>query len=397
MSSPRPMTPEQRLLLEIVSPWPAPGPSPESVARSLRWEDVLRLAELHDVVGQLAASPLAQTAAGELPPDGNERLASWRRWAFVSDQRAVAVLAELISRTRAAGIPFILLKGLGLAERLYKDPSERISKDVDLLVRKDAIAAVDRILGSMGFWPFRREFFLANHYHIPYIAHDVNIRIRVELHWEVTPRASLVQFRVDRWWQEARITRLRSGEVLVPPPAEELAHVAWHAFTKGAPKLRDLLDVARLWHDLPAHLSWEHVIARAEAARASLFLEQAMRLCSLFWSHERGLWPSGLPAVDRAVGRRIGQRFFQPGAILNSQTDTWWPYGQIAYWALLPMREAGFTRLFLEAVEEQRKGALLNDELFPPRAAARAALEIGIALMSCFVPFCTSRTLRSDG
>ena len=394
---PRALTAEQRLLLQTVSPWPTPPPPTPAEAWSLRWEDLLRLAEQHEVVGQFAASPLALAAADQLPPEASERLANWRRWAYVCDQKAVSLLEDLISQTNAAGIPFILLKGLGLAERFYRDPSERISKDLDLLVREESLAAMDRILASMGFSPYRTDFFVAHHYHIPYVARDINTRIRVELHWEVTPRASLVQFRVDRWWHEARITRLRSGEVLVPPPAEELAHVAWHAFTKGAPKLRDLLDVARLWHDLPAHLSWEHVIARAEAARASLFLEQAMRLCSLFWSHERGLWPSGLPAVDRAVGRRIGQRFFQPGAILNSQTDTWWPYGQIAYWALLPMREAGFTRLFLEAVEEQRKGALLNDELFPPRAAARAALEIGIALMSCLVPFCTSRTLRSDG
>lgn len=358
----------------------------QPVTRPLRWEDVLCLAERHGVASQLAASPVAQTAAELLPPDARERLTNWRRWAVLSDQKAVALLEELNSRTGAAGVPFILLKGLGLAERLYEDPRARIGKDLDLLVREKSIPAVDRILASMGFWPFRAEFFLEHHYHIPYIARDVNTRIRIELHWEVTPRSSLVQFGVDRWWQAARTRRLRCGEVLLPPPAEELAHLAWHAFTSGVPKLRDLVDVAKLWFNLEAETSWETVIARAEAARARHFLEEALRLCRLLWSDGEGRWPIGESAVARTVGRRIGQEFFQPSTILSSKSDPWWPYGQIAYWSLLPVRQASLLRLFREAIDEQRKGALLRDEAFPPSASAKAAAELGLALLLCLLP-----------
>jgi len=88
----------------------------------------------------------------------------------------------------ANGIQVIALKGIYLAENLYKDIALRQFSDIDLLVKEeDGLKCID-ILSTMGFKPFQTNMsgFIETHTEIvhysPMLLNDVSVEIHIKLH-----------------------------------------------------------------------------------------------------------------------------------------------------------------------------------------------------------------------
>ena len=62
-------------------------------------------------------------------------------------------LAEALGAFRDAGIPTIVLKGAYVAEAVYKNIALRPMSDVDILVKKKDLPAVEKILLKLGYDP----------------------------------------------------------------------------------------------------------------------------------------------------------------------------------------------------------------------------------------------------
>jgi hypothetical protein len=60
-------------------------------------------------------------------------------------------LDEIARTLRARAVPFVVLKGAEFADRLYPDPALRGFTDIDLMVRRDALAAVGEALQSLEY------------------------------------------------------------------------------------------------------------------------------------------------------------------------------------------------------------------------------------------------------
>ena len=71
------------------------------------------------------------------------------RWA--AQERLVREVMQLSSLLTAAGHEVMLLKGPYLAERFYGGIDQREFYDLDILIRREELAAVERLLRSRGY------------------------------------------------------------------------------------------------------------------------------------------------------------------------------------------------------------------------------------------------------
>lgn len=118
-----------------------------ALARVADWPAVARLARRHRV------GPLVHRAARAV----EGVVAAEPVLAPLRDRTIRSGLGQLAGLTRAsgclddAGIPFLVLKGLPLAARLYGTPLARECYDIDLLVPPDAVRDAERALTRAGW------------------------------------------------------------------------------------------------------------------------------------------------------------------------------------------------------------------------------------------------------
>ena len=391
-----PLEPSERLILIAASP----RPDPEALGRTMhqveRWENLMTLAARHGVAGLVAGLVARSGGARALQRPVQERLARVRRAAFLIDHRQVSTLGEVRWRFERAGVPFLLLKGLGLAERFYAEPEDRMGRDLDILVREQHLEAAGGALEAMGLRSFRAEHYRKWHFHIPYVPGDDSHGIPVDLHWELTPAASPVQFQAREWWDSARRIELRCGPVHLPPATDELVHVAWHAFSGGSPQIRALRDVACLWATTRSPEERSATWARAQETRAGSFLHAALRLAGAFWGDAAGTPPDSR-AGPSAPRRWSARKFLDGGAVVRRYADQWYPYGKIVYWSLLEGRGVGIPFLLQDTLRDERNAAWLRGQQFGVFHSLRTWIEVLTALAVAVGPAAAGRAVRSSG
>ncbi len=187
------------------------------------------------------AQLLERAAAASCLPDS-------ARWAGYTAQFA----AHLIQTLGDAGIEARVIKGQFLGQALYGDLRLRDSRDIDLVVRPDAVAAAVRVLVDMGYAPeiaiewFSDQRFLRNN-------REATLRgmggaFEIDLHWELgyawTPRLLSAKELIER----TPIPVLVVGNVSVPwfdGPTLFLLQAS-NIINTQAVELKAFVDLARI-------------------------------------------------------------------------------------------------------------------------------------------------------
>ena len=107
------------------------------------------LSEEHYVSPFVAAE--IRRIAIELPEVIEAQLEKIERESAISAFLWYAELRGLLRAFAEAGIPLLPLKGPFLAQRIYGSESLRMSRDLDLLVRKQDIPGAEALMLSLGF------------------------------------------------------------------------------------------------------------------------------------------------------------------------------------------------------------------------------------------------------
>lgn len=183
-------------------------------------------------------------------------------------ERARAILAGLAT----AGLPTIVLKGVPLVLRYYRDPGLRPMADVDVLVRCGDVAPALEVLGRLGFRPSR-----------PVTSGFVTVKHAVacagpggtcDLHWRVfeepcPPAAD------EELWAAARPLLVAGAASLALDPADELLHVCVHgAKWSPTPPIRWVADAMLILRSAP--IDWARVVAQARRRRFVLRIRGAL-------------------------------------------------------------------------------------------------------------------------
>jgi hypothetical protein len=113
------------------------------------WRQVLDLAEAHRL-GPLLYDTVRQTGM-DVPPPIHHRLREIYYQVAASNSLRLAELEPILDSLSAAGIPVLLLKGAALATTVYGNPALRPMGDLDLLVRREVVQEVPRVLEPLGY------------------------------------------------------------------------------------------------------------------------------------------------------------------------------------------------------------------------------------------------------
>lgn len=270
MSRSPPDADARRLLLAALDPdgdeFARLGPVIEP---DLPWDWLFERARAHRVLALFAGRLSQYSYRDKLPEDVQERLERVRCEVRRKTAAAILTLKEVAEICNRLSIPFIVLKGSYLAEKVYGDPHLRVFNDVDVLVpagrvdelgnellgrefffyvppliQKHARRSLrEKLRGSQVVVPAdeARRLLRIHHHHFAFGPRDTDPRIPVEVHWHIAP-PRLAAFPAERLWTHVTDTVLCGVHVKTLDPEATLLHAAVHA-TQSPPLAYRLLPL----------------------------------------------------------------------------------------------------------------------------------------------------------
>lgn len=214
------------------------------------WQAVAALSEYHRVgpllLNGLGAREDLLERSGIAP-----RLRRRRNRIVRRNLRQLALLKQAAWRLSANGVPFLVLKGMPLHQRLYGSPMPRGMKDIDLLVPANMLPCAERALGECGLRrsaPGFKETPMRTRLYRMFLK-DCSLTgsgpgRQVELHWRLTKNPFLLP---------ARFEELYAGSVLVPVgdsafrtlgDDDQLLYLATHGQGHQWRRIKWLCDIA---------------------------------------------------------------------------------------------------------------------------------------------------------
>jgi len=170
----------------------------------------------------------------------------------ISQLQHVRIFMEVSELLRQNGISFISLKGPLLSCRIYKDPTIRISHDIDLLIDAEMIGRVIKLLynadyqfSSGEFWPetkSHQKIFIKKVHHLSFF--NTATKSCVEIHW-VLMHELPVSLRKQKEIILKNIKEVEfSGKTFSVLGAElELIYLMIHGARHGWQRLKWLIDI----------------------------------------------------------------------------------------------------------------------------------------------------------
>lgn len=155
------------------------------VARALEGVDADRLVWNLARHGLSAYVVRAMDAEGvTLAPRAQAQLVRDARGSIALTMKRRRSLNAVLDALAAAGITPVLLKGVGLAARIYGDPLVRPCSDVDVLVARDELDAVRRAVTGLGLTE-QKDSSLGDvfdeHHHLSFSAKDTLVEVHFRL------------------------------------------------------------------------------------------------------------------------------------------------------------------------------------------------------------------------
>jgi len=263
------VTPTARNLLDFLGADGASGTAAHVKALSLpAWDEVIALALSHGVAPLLHRSLQAGGGLAALPESMRTRLAEERRATAFANLRRCAAFRDIAHAFAEGNIPLMALKGLHLAERVYRDISLRPMDDVDILVPRAELGNAVAMLQRMGYGP--EEDMSGAAVARLETSHAIALEHRglgtmIELHWALGERGYGYESPVEEIWRAATPGTLADADVQLMSPEFLLLHVCAHlacnhTFLLG---LRALCDIAEIVRACPA-LDWPLVIDQGQ-------------------------------------------------------------------------------------------------------------------------------------
>jgi hypothetical protein len=284
----------------------ADGPNGERTVRlaqtGLDWEALAEAAEYHGLAPILHRA--VNDACPELVP---EKIASRLRDCYRDSARRNLIfsgdLLSLLDAFEVEGIAVMPLKGPVLAEALYLDPVLRPFSDLDILVRKQDVAAALQLLAREGYRLGAHLARLPVHILLR-LEFEVLLRRErmapVDLQWEIGVADYPFCYAMEFLWRSQRKGTILGREVASLSPESLMLFLCVHGAKHVWSRLQWLGDVARLARMQP---DWAGTMALATEAGC-----ERPVLLGLLLAHELIEAPVPDAILERARGVQTVQR-----------------------------------------------------------------------------------------
>ncbi|MEO9135991.1 MAG: nucleotidyltransferase family protein [Casimicrobiaceae bacterium] len=251
-----------------------------------RWEPLIRRAREGDLLGTLAHR-LAERGLLQRVPDAPRAHLVAAQITFKAQETAVRrEVAEIAQALRQVGTPVILLKGAAYLLARLPPSRGRFFSDIDILVPKVVLPAVESALMLAGFatthhHPYDQRYYRRWMHELPPMQHVKRMTV-LDVHHTIVPETAPVRLDADKLFRSA-IPLTGRDDFSVLAPADMVLHSATHLFhneelTHG---LRDLVDIDALLRHFgsDAHF-WDDLVARAAELDLGRPLYYALRWTS---------------------------------------------------------------------------------------------------------------------
>ena len=246
------VTPTARKLLDLLGADGASGTAAHAQALPLHaWEEIIALALSHGVAPLLHRSLQASGGLAAISEPMRTRLNDERRATAFANLRRCAVFRDIALAFAQRDIPLIALKGLHLAELVYRDISLRPMDDVDILVPRAEVGKAVATLQRMGYGPEEEMSSsaeaLLDFSHAVALEHR-GLGILIELHWTLVKQGYGYEPPMEDIWRTAVPGKLADAEVPLMSPEFLLLHVCAHLACHHSflLELRALCDIAEI-------------------------------------------------------------------------------------------------------------------------------------------------------
>ncbi|HLV00129.1 MAG TPA: nucleotidyltransferase family protein [Acidobacteriota bacterium] len=260
-----------------------------------------------------------------------------------------AELRRLSPLLEGAEVRFLLLKGLGVAEKLYPSIGLRPIGDIDFLIRKTDFATVSKLLSSIGYQPQDADSIqdqLERGFHVPF--YHLERGVTVEVHWHISRKGHPNRIAitdpalVDSWWSRASEACVAGRKVLLQAPGDLLGHLCIHFLkhrfgfedekvnltSRGA--LIQLSDIARCLVLYGSVIDWTEFEREADQYGLldvmSVVIEIVRRTFPNDKAVIKNVAEANLPlsAEDESIAARIADRLFSQDSVLPANTEGIW-------------------------------------------------------------------------
>ncbi len=173
-------------------------------------------------------------------------------------------LADLFS---AAGINFIPLKGPILAAQAYGDLDMRQFGDLDLLIKKEDVAAAYTLLSKNEYVPKdeidfgQLRLLLDSDHHLLFTQNGDNL----EVHWDIAPPGFIFPLNIRQFWQELDTVRILEKDFRILTAENTILLACLHGTKHHWNKLNLIADLSHLIQAYP-DFKWSPLLEKVKQA-----------------------------------------------------------------------------------------------------------------------------------
>lgn len=181
-------------------------------------------------------------------------------------------LSKVLKAFEKADIDIIVMKGVFLAEKIYKNIGLRQMKDIDLLIREEDLQRAKRELGKLMYFPTKvfptklhEQFQIILNNDLPFVNENKNIII--EIHWDIQPPVSNYKVEINEFWKNVKPVKIAGIESLTFSPENILQHLCLHldkhinmSIATPAEPLRDYCDISEVTRYYKEIINWNYLL-----------------------------------------------------------------------------------------------------------------------------------------
>jgi hypothetical protein len=145
------MLAEERLLISLLRVAEGTDSRLQEISPAIDWERFLQIAEFHGVSGIAWSALRRGVGVAALPRRVQNRLRELYYGNCAVNTLAIESLRTLSEQFLSHGIPFLVVKGVPLLGEVYEDIGTRPLNDIDILMKREDLSAVDSILRENGY------------------------------------------------------------------------------------------------------------------------------------------------------------------------------------------------------------------------------------------------------
>lgn len=207
-----------------------------------------------------------------MPVESHQQLQSVYSANLAGNMSILGELKGILKGFKEEEIPFIVLKGIALAEHIYPGIAMRGMGDVDILVRKGDLYSVDDFLSGMGYFPIDSSLSEAANNPVGYLASldyqkDGPSSLSLHIHWHLVNTSVPAymfapEIDMDRIWEMAWVVGVADVESRILAPDHQLIYLCEHALRIGHSFDRLILicDIFQTIKTYEKRIDWEFVI-----------------------------------------------------------------------------------------------------------------------------------------